>query len=631
MAAETEQDRCWICLLGEGEDSVSQGKLLRVCKCSLRAHKGCLIEWAAQQERDRKNAANDGAGDGEPVARAQPQEPPQPQNPADNLLVGVGFGTRMTTLNLGRLFDLFDFTASSPADSLYTGRNSFLGLRKPAFKVDLYCPQCKSKLYFTSFRHPLLSLADSVKTFAKNTSKVVLLASGIQVLVSTAVISIVGLLATAGRYMSDSFVPQSTLLKLLNYRDLSMNSVGPKYILYLGGLPLYVLGTLRSQARLPWLVQHWFPLLFIADNSDHMSIKWPFLLAPVVKNAYNFVYSFTINRLYYRWSSDLKPLELTKGLDGWDKKFFNKIAKDQDLIMENNASSSAKDTTERLVEDYKRHNPLVQVPCLLEEDLPGPERVRNAFKRFLLVSKDFSKDFISSSVYIKLLSSFAWPYLSSLLSENVLIKLPILTDYLNRFGSTPDDVMFLRNCLSACLCVLAKDLFNLFIVWRKYKELNEVEILEYGTKEWRASSNTVERPPQPLGLPAPPQQQQQQLPGEFPRLEDFPPQWYNAHPQLRFEDLDPEEVFGPGFVPPQRPQDPAQGLQVPRALDQGEYVNIDGEVYRHHPENVVPVDEWRDVVREYSTQHPSVRPFVRAEMLRNYGVDLEVLLRDGFN
>src|SRR5688572_2492540 len=39
---EIEHKRCWICF---GEDSDSEGKWVKACRCSLISHEECLLNW----------------------------------------------------------------------------------------------------------------------------------------------------------------------------------------------------------------------------------------------------------------------------------------------------------------------------------------------------------------------------------------------------------------------------------------------------------------------------------------------------------------------------------------------------------------------------------------------------------
>jgi hypothetical protein len=46
---ETENKRCWICF---GEDSDSEGKWVRACRCSLISHEECLLNWITEKQRN---------------------------------------------------------------------------------------------------------------------------------------------------------------------------------------------------------------------------------------------------------------------------------------------------------------------------------------------------------------------------------------------------------------------------------------------------------------------------------------------------------------------------------------------------------------------------------------------------
>lgn len=46
---ETEDEqRCWICF---GDNSDSQGKWVKPCKCTLEAHQSCLLDWIAENQK----------------------------------------------------------------------------------------------------------------------------------------------------------------------------------------------------------------------------------------------------------------------------------------------------------------------------------------------------------------------------------------------------------------------------------------------------------------------------------------------------------------------------------------------------------------------------------------------------
>ncbi|CAB4382604.1 hypothetical protein RhiirA5_360396 [Rhizophagus irregularis] len=46
---ETEHKRCWICF---GEDSDSEGKWVKACRCSLISHEECLLNWITEKQRN---------------------------------------------------------------------------------------------------------------------------------------------------------------------------------------------------------------------------------------------------------------------------------------------------------------------------------------------------------------------------------------------------------------------------------------------------------------------------------------------------------------------------------------------------------------------------------------------------
>ena len=46
---ETEHKRCWICF---GEDSGSEGKWVKACRCSLISHEECLLNWITEKQRN---------------------------------------------------------------------------------------------------------------------------------------------------------------------------------------------------------------------------------------------------------------------------------------------------------------------------------------------------------------------------------------------------------------------------------------------------------------------------------------------------------------------------------------------------------------------------------------------------
>ncbi|RUP44621.1 hypothetical protein BC936DRAFT_149211 [Jimgerdemannia flammicorona] len=45
---DEDQCKCWICF---GEDSDSEGRWVRPCKCSLISHEECLLNWISENQK----------------------------------------------------------------------------------------------------------------------------------------------------------------------------------------------------------------------------------------------------------------------------------------------------------------------------------------------------------------------------------------------------------------------------------------------------------------------------------------------------------------------------------------------------------------------------------------------------
>jgi hypothetical protein len=46
--------RCFVCLMDEGESGSSTSEWVNPCPCTLEAHQDCMMDWVANEERDRK-------------------------------------------------------------------------------------------------------------------------------------------------------------------------------------------------------------------------------------------------------------------------------------------------------------------------------------------------------------------------------------------------------------------------------------------------------------------------------------------------------------------------------------------------------------------------------------------------
>ncbi|CDK24323.1 unnamed protein product [Kuraishia capsulata CBS 1993] len=465
---DTDQSspRCWICL-GEGDEVPPLGTKadahdwIHPCACSLVAHRKCLLNWISNLDLQERRQGNGIA--------------PRPANE------GVFFN--------------FPFAAPLVGVPLLGESQSII----------VNCPQCKKQIFLKSSSGSLLNMRKVFQDCVSTLTRVTVISTLVSSTVASYALGMTAGCSASGMKILQTLAPNSVQLSLFDVRN-TPSVIGAidrgrlpmaRFLLVTAAIPpyLYLLRKPFIPAMQEAFVQL-FPFLFLTDGTSLLESgpKRNLLFIAPLKFVYGVLYKVTLNRVYYRWARSVQPCFIADGLSAETLEIIERENEEEFEIQQ-------EDEEERIKLEnslQKTRNSLVILLKRFLHYLVPSDRIRqiriSRLKRELecCFKTDFGLLFSKPRFYYNIATTLAWPVLGEYASRELLAKIPFVVGLINRHVSTPDEATFLRNLAGCFAVVIASDLVSLFFAWRKVKQLQNIRVLKYGTKEWReASSNSI--------------------------------------------------------------------------------------------------------------------------------------------
>ncbi|ODQ78635.1 hypothetical protein BABINDRAFT_167838 [Babjeviella inositovora NRRL Y-12698] len=500
-AQHTDDDhkKCWICLGDENERpplSVREEDrtFVQPCHCSLQAHRRCLLDWINSTD----------------ITSSFDNHVRLPNN--------AGWGNREFLLNI---------TTSETINRIISGLGGDITIQRRAvspgpflspshrrssqwkYVIESHCPQCKEPIFLATKASSFLLAQEALGLLVKQAVRLSLFGTfGASVLTGLGLFAF-GFLTASGYRIMDSLAPPSVQLKLLGVSALGVrtlskaiekNLVPMRKIFLVTTLPLYVL-SLRSYDSggmgLTQLLREAYPFFYFDSANEILNAlvrvnsgdpRNMLLQITIIRRLYDLLFKMTFNRLYYRWVRSVKPCFLADRFDPETLvEMERESEREQEIYQEQEALRIKTPSSE------KKSGVVAMLMSVIRalnvfKDGPGAEKrmIRRHRRRREIQAcwkTDFSGTFsIFLSQYLTFFTTtIVWPVVGQYLGTKVLSKLAYARELSNRFAVTPDDALWVRNLVGCCVVVVAKDVYNLYVSWKKVKQLRDIEIAQPGS------------------------------------------------------------------------------------------------------------------------------------------------------
>ncbi|SCU81042.1 LAME_0B05446g1_1 [Lachancea meyersii CBS 8951] len=505
-----EETKCWICLCS-GDECPPMGSLndahdwVHPCRCSLVAHRKCLLEWVSRNHLDYKNEVlNNFSNEGlniwfESINISDAYS--WLHLAAGNLQPLSWFGVRnlrsdafpnelrsFDPIEISQVFlgEIDESVVRNVAEAMAAGARevSFaedLSLRKSRkLVINTVCPQCNAPILLKTSRGIIVPtsvlISKTLNWFSKTITQTTILGT----VGGSLLFSFGGLLTSWGLRILTTLAPESTLLKLLDlqtasslYQAFQKNQIGIRQIMLLGLAPIYLL-SFRFENRFMSWPKRLYPLLFLKPGEAlGMNVKRFLLLqypASVLNDSFK---ALVYNPIYFSWVHRVKPYFVCDRMSLQQLKLYE--AEQQYL------------ETQRDLEE-RNHNSQGILAKMLNPFRSGTEEPIaqgiSARRLTMLTRFDYSQALIETTFWEKIGSTILWPAAGKLIHDAVLSKSAWFKSFLSQCTSTPNDGLYLGNLIGCCAVVLLKDLVHFFITWRRVRQLESMEVMEYMSTEW---------------------------------------------------------------------------------------------------------------------------------------------------
>ncbi|ODV94787.1 hypothetical protein PACTADRAFT_50646 [Pachysolen tannophilus NRRL Y-2460] len=470
-------DHCWICL-GSKDEIPPMGKpkdahdWVKPCSCSLTAHRICFINWVLSIDLEKKRAE-------------RIQEGANNNNNNNNNTV--------QDFSLWGRIGIHIETSSNPLSPRGIGSVSNDRSRTT---ISVKCPQCSRLIFLKTEKEPINSLRMSIQEFIIFGTKFVSISTLVSTAITATVASVAASFSAAGVHILSTLCPESVQMRLLNIPAsnlldaLDRNLIPARFFAITGGLPIYLLNFRVSPFKTSNLQEFYvqsFPLLCM-DRINNMMVpraRAGLLILNLSRFAYNIFFSLTFNRIYYRWVRTVQPssiadrlsLEELDQIQAENKEEYE-LQLEHDLLKQKKGYHSSKSFFTKIYDFIFKNDSMRKI-----------KRSRSRREIENCIKHDYSGVFEKKSVYLTIFTTMLWPKLGEIVASKLLRHIPLLTKFINKYAQTPDEGTFIRNIIGCCCVVLLKDLFNLFLTWRKVRQLSKIRIVEYGSKEWEESAS----------------------------------------------------------------------------------------------------------------------------------------------
>ncbi|SCU93034.1 LANO_0E02850g1_1 [Lachancea nothofagi CBS 11611] len=508
-----EENKCWICLCS-GDERPPLGTLkeahdwVHPCNCSLVAHRKCLLEWVARNTLESKNEVINGFNSQElniglealNVSDAYSSlhtgatgfQPLSLLGIAPFSAIPLDAATPFDPAEVSRVFSaeaeesvIQNVTTAMAAGAQERPLGSFPLGNSRKLVINTVCPQCNAPILLRTSRAPTVSMSAMVSKLLNWFAKTVTQTTVAGTIGGSILFSCGGLLTSWGLRIMTTLAPESTLLKLLDlpnastlYQAFNKNQMGFKQFFLLGITPIYLLSFRFNHPFLTW-PKRLYPILFLRPGENlNLNAKGFLLLQYPLLILSDFLKVFVYNHIYFEWVHSVKPYFIC---DQMSIKQFKIYEAEQQFIDMRREIREANGTSESLLSKLmKPFRSFIEEPVM--RGICG--------RRMLMCARfDYSHALIKTSLWEKVASTLLFPTAGKLFHTIFLARLSWFKSFVAHKSSTPDDGLFLGNLLGCCAVVLLKDVMHLFVTWRRVKQLQSMEVMEYMSSEWEYTLN----------------------------------------------------------------------------------------------------------------------------------------------
>lgn len=506
-----EDATCWICL-GSGDESPPLGTAedahdwVHPCRCSLKAHRRCLLEWVANTNLEYKNEVlnelnTNGLNIGfESVNILDSYSSLHRASTAFHPFSWLNFRAQDRPQNEWTGFDPSSIRRAFPSgeeeEVIMRVTNAMsAGARERKidsnghsrkFVINTVCPQCNAPILLKTNRGIMLLLSSTCSRFIDWAVKGITKATLVGTVGGSILFSCAGLFLSWGLKVLTTLAPESTLLKLLDLSNCSSinhafhgDSIGFRQVLLLSSTPIYLLSLRFDNTFTSW-VRWIYPLAFLRPKENlNTSVKRFMLFQYPLGLLHEILFKLLLNPIYFRWVHRVKPYFVCDQMTIDQLRIFEAeqsyIETRKELSLSNNNSESI----------------MSKIKSLFFSK--GDDHINESIhtRRLLMTLKfDYSQALLETSMWEKVASTVYWPLSGKYFNHFVLMRFSAFQELLSQHASTSDDVIYLGNLLGCCVTVVLKDLINLLITWRRVRQLESLEVLEYMSPEWEYIINS---------------------------------------------------------------------------------------------------------------------------------------------
>ncbi|CEP62509.1 uncharacterized protein LALA0_S05e07228g [Lachancea lanzarotensis] len=507
-----EQDtRCWICLCS-GDERPPMGSLsdshdwVHPCKCSLVAHRKCLLEWVSRNYLDYKNEMlSEFNNDGQNIwfssinfsdayswlHSAAGMFPPL------NWIRVQSFGTgtfveeprSFNPMEVGRVFaaeGIDESIINNVAEAMEAGTRDFpfaenWSLRKSRrLVINTVCPQCNTSIILKTNNGLVVPVSVAVSKSLNWIAKTVTQTTILGTVGGSLLFSFGGLLTSWGLRILATLAPESTILKLLDlshasslYQAFQNNQIGFRQVVLMGLTPIYLLSFMFDNRFMSW-PKRLYPLLFLKPGESlELNVK-RFLLLQYPLQVLNGTFKGIVyNPIYFSWVHRVRPYFVSDRMSLQQLRLYE--AEQQYLESRRELQNGHHDSGNILSRLLN--------PFGLADGGPIEQGI-NARRLTMLTRFDYSQALVETSFWEKIGTAMLWPMAGKLIHGAALSKSSWFKHFLSQSTSTPNDGLYLGNLVGCCVAVILKDLAHFLVTWRRVKQLQSMEVMEYMSPEW---------------------------------------------------------------------------------------------------------------------------------------------------
>ena len=349
--------------------------------------------------------------------------------------------------------------------------------------INTACPQCNEPILLRISRGLTFSASTLISTTIDRAAKTFAQSTVVGAIGASLLFSFGSILVSWGLKIMRTITPESTLLKLLdlpNAKSMSQafqsNQIGFKHVFMVGLAPLYLMSFRLDNPFSSWL-KRLYPLGFLRPNEKIQTNVKRFLLLHYPLAMMNDLFRLIVyNPIYFKWVQRVRPFSFGDNISIEEFEI--------DGAEHGNPEDGAADLNEGGGSIFSI------IRNILSPAYHEPRLQSLSVRNFALSLRyDYSQALIETSFWEKLASTFFWPIAGKMLSELVFSKSAWFKDFIASQTSTPDDGIYLSNLIGCCAVVVLKDFLHFYVTWRRVKQLESMEVLGYMSPDWEYALN----------------------------------------------------------------------------------------------------------------------------------------------